>query len=126
MVWLLCVVPDAAIDGREVRRLEERVAHATDQGTVRLCLFPLLLALGAVAPGRHLLHSFLDALPAPDVHELIAWPTELRGPEAHEVEPVLLPLAHRERLEALDQRLHLARHDFVLPKLVEHLSLRPA
>src|SRR5262249_8887870 len=112
----------AAIDLRVRGGLHQLVVDAVDQRAVLLGLGPFLGPLGVGAPGGALLGALLEALPAPDVDELVAPVGDHGRPEADHAKAVLLPLVNREAPEAVDQRGELTGGDIVATKLVEHAA----
>src|SRR5262249_19669839 len=77
-------------------------------------------ARGIGPPRRVLLGTLLEALPGPDVDELVRLLADERRPEPGQPEPVLLPLVDGEAAAALDQRGQLSGGDIVAAQFVEH------
>src|SRR5262249_14300733 len=102
--------------------LHELVADAVAQRPFLLGLRPLLGPLGVGPPGGVLFRPLLEALPAPDVDELVAPVGEDRRPKADQAKAVLFPLVDREAPEAIDERGELTGGDIVATKLVEHAA----
>src|SRR5262249_59969205 len=110
----------AAVELGRRRRLHLLVVHAIYQRTVLLGLRPLLGALGIGTPGGVLLGALLEALPAPDIDDLVALLTDERRPEADQAEAVLLPFVHGEASESIEERGQLAGGDVVTATLLTH------
>src|SRR5262249_36387049 len=116
-----CVGPVglAMIDLRVRGGLHQLIVDAVDQRPVLLGLGPLLDPLGVGAPGGALLGALLEALPAPDVDELVAPIGDDGRPEADQAKAVLLPLVNRESPQAVGRRGELPGGDIVGTRFVE-------